>query len=199
MVPTANRAKKSAKLSKTKKRKKSLLSKKKAELEVSAGGILYTKRRGQIKVVLVGQFKPFVTWRLPKGHRERGESLLDTATREVREESGVFGTGGPKLGSANFYFIHPVTNKFIHKFVHYYLFKKKSGTIADHDREHGQTARWFTMTKAIKAATFKNDKIMLKRAAAMIKKRQAAGKKTKRSTTGKSLDLGIYQAGSEKD
>lgn len=147
-----------------------------AKVEISAGGIVYMKRRGRVKVVLVGRLKPFETWRLPKGHQEKGESLLDAARREVREEAGVVTKGGPKLGVTNYYFTHPVTKEFIHKFVHYFLFKKHGGTVEDHDKEYDD-ARWFTLESAIKAASFKDDKQILKRAAGIIKKRQLAGQK----------------------
>ena len=134
------------------------------------------KRRGKVKVVLVGRYKPFVTWRLPKGHPEKGESLLEAAKREVREESGVIGKGGPKLGVTNFFFTHPVSKEFIHKFVHYYLFKKHGGTVENHDKEYAD-ARWFTLDAAVKAASFRDDKQILKRAAQIIRKRQLQGQK----------------------
>jgi 8-oxo-dGTP pyrophosphatase MutT (NUDIX family) len=142
-----------------------------AKVEVSAGGIVYMRRRGRAKVILVGRFEPFVTWRLPKGHPERGESLIEAAKREVREEAGVSGRGGPKLGTTNYFFTHPVTKKFIHKFVHYFLFKKESGSVSQHDKEYDD-ARWFTLEQAIKRASFKDDKTILRRAAQIIKKRQ---------------------------
>ena len=77
--------------------------------EVSAGGIVYNKYRGSLRLVLLMTIhdkdgKRFTTWRLPKGHPAKGEQLLDAARREVAEETGVLGTGGPKLGTANFLF-----------------------------------------------------------------------------------------------
>jgi 8-oxo-dGTP pyrophosphatase MutT (NUDIX family) len=137
---------------------------------------VYDRRRGKVKVVLVGTAKPFVTWRLPKGHPEGSEQLLDAARREVAEESGVAGSGGPKLGMAHFFFTHPASKAFIHKFVHYYLFKKQAGSVEQHDPEY-DVARWFSLEEAIKAATFKNDKLMLKRAAGIIERRQAEGRR----------------------
>ncbi len=184
--------------SKPKKNSKIVLSDKKARREVSAGGVIYAKRRGQIKIVLVGKFKPFVTWRIPKGHQEKGEKIIETARREVAEESGLKVTGGPKLGCTNFFFVHPVDDKFIHKYVHYFLFKKQGGSVQKHDKEYDK-AKWFSIPAAIKAATFKNDKLILKRAAKIIKKRQRAGAARGKDDKKSEVDMGIYQAGCEKD
>ncbi|MDP2587146.1 MAG: NUDIX domain-containing protein, partial [bacterium] len=114
---------------------------KKALREVSAGGIVYNKHQGTLRLVLVmtihdKEGKRFTTWRLPKGHPAKGEQLLDAARREVAEETGVLGTGGPKLGVANFLFTHPVTGAYTHKYVHYYLFRKKTGSVRMHDKEY---------------------------------------------------------------
>lgn len=50
----------------------------------SAGGVVINQE-GQILVV----DQKGTSWSLPKGHTEPDESLLETATREIYEESGV--------------------------------------------------------------------------------------------------------------
>jgi len=174
-----------------------------AVVEVSAGGIVYDRRRGKVKVVLVGTAKPFVTWRLPKGHPEAGERLLDAARREVQEESGVAGSGGPKLGMAHFFFTHPVSKAFTHKFVHYFLFKKVTGSVTLHDKEYDM-ARWFGLEEAVRAATFKNDKLMLRRAARLIQRRQAEGRRklgqpAVARTAAKPVAMGRYEKAAGED
>lgn len=58
-----------------------------ARNELSSGGILYTEQGGRRLYVLVeerdGHFG------LPKGHVEPGETLRQTALREIREETGI--------------------------------------------------------------------------------------------------------------
>ena len=98
------------------------------------------------------------------------------AKREVAEETGVLGSGGPKLGMTNYFFTHPVTKKFIHKYVHYFLFKKIGGSVELHDKEYDR-AQWFTFERAIKAASFKDDKVMLRRAKRIVSQRQARGRR----------------------
>ncbi|MBE5796131.1 MAG: NUDIX domain-containing protein [Clostridiales bacterium] len=53
----------------------------------SAGAVLYTVVNGQRQYVLVREKNG--SYGLPKGHVEPGETLAETALREVREETGV--------------------------------------------------------------------------------------------------------------
>ena len=53
----------------------------------SAGAVLYTVENGQRHYVLVREKNG--SYGLPKGHVEPGETLAETALREVREETGV--------------------------------------------------------------------------------------------------------------
>ncbi len=60
----------------------------------SAGLILYRVKQKKLQVLLVHPGGPFWNrkdegaWSIPKGETETGEELLDTAKREVREETG---------------------------------------------------------------------------------------------------------------
>ena len=56
----------------------------------SAGAVLYTVIDGERRYVLVREKNG--SYGLPKGHVEPGETLAQTALREIREETGVTAT-----------------------------------------------------------------------------------------------------------
>jgi 8-oxo-dGTP pyrophosphatase MutT (NUDIX family) len=87
---------------------------------LSAGGIVYRKRAGRIELFFVKD--PFGRWSFPKGKVEVGESLPQTAVREIREETGLEGLAliAP-LGKTMFRFWREAG--LIEKTVHMFLFK----------------------------------------------------------------------------
>jgi 8-oxo-dGTP pyrophosphatase MutT (NUDIX family) len=55
----------------------------------SCGGVVWRVRDGRYELLLVKQFANSNRWGVPKGHQHEGESLEQTAKREIREEAGV--------------------------------------------------------------------------------------------------------------
>lgn len=56
---------------------------------LAAGGIIYRKRGGHVEIFFIKD--PYQRWTFPKGRREAGENLTQTAIREVKEETGLDG------------------------------------------------------------------------------------------------------------
>ena len=57
--------------------------------EICAGGVVFTKKEGEPYFLLIKGRTPG-WWVFPKGHSEEGETLIETARREIREETGLF-------------------------------------------------------------------------------------------------------------
>jgi 8-oxo-dGTP pyrophosphatase MutT (NUDIX family) len=64
------------------------MSRRRAELEVSAGGIVY-RRAGVEPARFLLIRDSYDNWGFPKGHLEDGESPADAARRETGEETGL--------------------------------------------------------------------------------------------------------------
>lgn len=129
---------------------------------VSAGGVVYRVGNGAVEVVICGRIGPG-TWNLPKGRPNEGESIEDTALREVEEETGLQVSVQDSLGSIEYKFEDFSTGVHYHKEVHHYLMTKVGGSLAFHDEEFDQVI-WIPIGEAVKLMTYENDVDVLKRA-----------------------------------
>jgi 8-oxo-dGTP pyrophosphatase MutT (NUDIX family) len=104
-------------------------------------------------------------WGLPKGTPDAGESLLDTALREVHEETGLDVEAGPKLGIVRYWFVAGGVR--YRKQVHYWLMEPLGGDVANHDHEFDRV-EWRSLTEGLTILTFENERRMVAKAAARI-------------------------------
>jgi 8-oxo-dGTP pyrophosphatase MutT (NUDIX family) len=114
-------------------------------LERSAGGVVV---RGEQMLAIVPTRRASDGSRvlaLPKGHIDRGETALEAAQREVREETGIDAEPLCELGEARYWYRRD--GKTIPKAVAFFLFTYRSGDIADHDEEV-QEVRWLELAEA---------------------------------------------------
>src|SRR6202166_1491666 len=98
--------------------------------EISAGGVVV---RGEEVVVIVPTRRAPDGSRvlaLPKGHIDPGETALQAAEREVREETGIVAEPVRELGDARYWYRRG--GQTIAKSVSFYLFSYVEGTTEDH-------------------------------------------------------------------
>lgn len=140
------------------------------EHPVSAGGVVYRRRENAVEVVLCGRKDP-PTWNLPKGTPDLGESLVDTARREVEEETGLKVHVLGRIGLIRYRFVRDGVR--YHKTVHFYLMEPVGGALEEHDPEFDMV-EWFPVAEACLRLTFDNEVRIVRRAAAMVKKELGA-------------------------
>ena len=142
--------------------------------ETSAGGFVYRGRGDACMVLVGGRRRPprgRLTWGLPKGHVEAGETLAETAVREVREETGVEAEVERLLGDIRYVFVkRPGTDDAvrIRKRVRYYLMRRTGGRLSDRDDELDEV-RWIPLAAASRMLTFANERGIARRAVAVLR------------------------------
>jgi 8-oxo-dGTP pyrophosphatase MutT (NUDIX family) len=129
---------------------------------VSAGGLVLAEPSPTARVALISRRDAHgaVQWTLPKGQQEPGETLEETALREVREETGLQVRVLAPLDTIDYWFIWAPEQTRYHKFVHYFLMEATGGDLADHDREV-EEVRWFDPAEAAVALSFANERRLL--------------------------------------
>jgi 8-oxo-dGTP pyrophosphatase MutT (NUDIX family) len=86
--------------------------------EISAGGVVFRQYHGKYEVLLIDD--RFGKLSLPKGHQEAGETIEQTAIREIAEETGVHGEIMKKITTITYTFTHEKYGE-VEKEVTYYL------------------------------------------------------------------------------
>src|SRR6266540_3871557 len=106
--------------------------------ETSAGGLVVDPGREQ--AVLIGRLDRHgkLLWSLPKGHIEDGETVEQTAVREVKEETGISAQVLRPLGTIDYWFV--AERRRVHKTVHHFLLESTGGRLSDADPEVNEVA-----------------------------------------------------------
>lgn len=143
------------------------------EPAVSAGGVVYRIGEHGPEVILCGRLHDGL-WALPKGTPERGESIEETAQREVREETGLGVTIVAGLGAIEYGFARPAQRVRFEKTVHHFLMRPDgTGATELHDGEYDRV-EWFAAEEALRLMTHHNERQVLRRALEAIEEGQAA-------------------------
>jgi ADP-ribose pyrophosphatase YjhB (NUDIX family) len=114
--------------------------------ETSAGGLVVAGDGPAARAALIGKLdrRGRLVWSLPKGHVEHGETLEQTAAREVAEETGIAGEVLQPLGVVDYWFV--ADGRRIHKTVHHYLLRAVGGELSDSDVEVTEVA-WVPLSE----------------------------------------------------
>jgi len=132
---------------------------------ISAGGIVY-HNNGFLMLK-----KKNGDWVLPKGRIEIGESLEETAVREVKEETNIDATIVDYLGATTYSFSNFWTEyKVIHKTVSWYLMVADSYVLNALEAEGFVKASFIEIDKVLQIAKYEDEKKVIKKAIEALRK-----------------------------
>jgi 8-oxo-dGTP pyrophosphatase MutT (NUDIX family) len=121
--------------------------------EFSSGGVVIRRFRGRPFVAVVRVRDEILA--LPKGHPDQGESAADAARREVREETGLEAELVEKLGDIRYWYSRD--GERVMKIVSFFLFRYRSGSVADHDDEV-ESAGWIPLEEAPERLAYRSER-----------------------------------------
>ena len=136
--------------------------------EFSAGGVVVRRMRGRWWAALVRprreNHRPQV-WALPKGLIDEGERGLETALREVHEETGLRAAGERKLGDVRY--VYTWDGERVFKVVSFFLLRATGGRIGElppgMEIEVAE-ARWVPLDEAPGALSYRGEQDMAAKA-----------------------------------
>lgn len=132
---------------------------------------MYRADGGNVDVVICGKRSDNGwVWGLPKGTPEPGETLEETALREVTEETGLKIRLEAPIDSIQYWFVRPDDGVKCHKTVHFYLMSPQGGSFSDHDHEFDEV-RWSNSEESSRTLTHKNEIDILGKAIEMVSQR----------------------------
>ncbi len=117
----------------------------------AAGGVVYSYTPGG-ELVLAIVLDRRKNWGLPKGHREHGESDVETARREIAEEVGVACEIGDLIDRVEY--VVPKQSGLRQKIVSYFLAPTTYQPLTPQTDEGISEARWVTPTEALHTLTY---------------------------------------------
>jgi 8-oxo-dGTP pyrophosphatase MutT (NUDIX family) len=130
----------------------------------SAGGVVYRSVAGRAQIVLGHRREPRL-WALPKGTPHAGETLEETALREVHEETGLKLVIEAPIRSVSYVFVRGRTR--FHKTVHFFLMRPIGGDVSQHDREFDEV-RWLDLDEALELMTHATERALVEEVAETI-------------------------------
>lgn len=126
--------------------------------EKSCGAVVYRKSHGNTQVLLIKHVNSG-HWSFPKGHMEAGETEVETAIREIREETSIEVLLDPTFRETVSYF----PKKDTQKTVVYFIARAKNYDFVP-QKEEVADIRWVDIAYAPNILTYDNDKAIIEKA-----------------------------------
>ncbi len=130
--------------------------------EKSCGAIVYRKFHGNTEILLIKHVNSG-HWSFPKGHVESGETEVQTAQREIMEETGI----DVIIDSSFRETVSYSPKRGTQKVVVYFLAKAKNSDYVPQEEEISEI-RWVEIGRAQTVLSYENDKSIVSKAKAII-------------------------------
>ena len=131
--------------------------------EKSCGAIVYRRFHGNVEILLIKHVNSG-HWSFPKGHVEGDETELETARREIKEETGLDVILDQTFRETVSYSPRRDTQKI----VVYFLALARNYDFVPQEEEIAEI-RWVDIVRATRMLTYENDKTIVNKARAAIK------------------------------
>lgn len=136
----------------------------------SAGGVIYHYNdAGKAEVALIST-RGGARWQLPKGTCEPGETVEETALREVAEECGLRGQCEAYLGAIEYWYwdtYQRTMAELVCKRVDFYLMRMVGGELTNASIEVDDVS-WFSLEQALLVLTYPSEREVLNRAIVLL-------------------------------
>lgn len=135
--------------------------------EISAGGVVYRQKDGVLQIQLIQD--RYGKTSLAKGKMESGETVEQTALREIWEETGIVGKIISPVDIIAYKYNHPEYGV-VDKEVHYYLVEAAEGTLKPQIEEINGVD-WYepqTAWKKQRQSGYSNNDIILRKALELL-------------------------------
>ena len=130
--------------------------------EKSCGAIVYRRFHGNTEILLIRHIKSGY-WSFPKGHVENGETEVETATREIKEETNI----DVLIDSSFRETVSFSPRRHTSKAVVYFVAKALNNDTKPQLEEISEI-RWVEIGQAASHLTYDNDKLIVNKAKAFI-------------------------------
>ncbi|MFD6065619.1 NUDIX hydrolase [Amycolatopsis sp. WAC 04182] len=137
--------------------------------ETSAGGLVVDAERAN--AALIGRLDRHgrLLWSLPKGHIEDGETVEQTAVREVKEETGISAQVLRPLGTIDYWFV--AERRRVHKTVHHFILESTGGELSDEDVEVTEVA-WVPLADLETKLAYSDERKLVRKAKELFAQQQ---------------------------
>ncbi len=146
------------------------MSRPRATLETSAGGVVYRLQDGRPLYLLIRD--SYKNWGFPKGHIEEGELPATAAAREVVEETGLADVEvRGDIDTIDWYF--RFRGRLIHKICHFFLMETSTSRTCPQRDEGISACKWLPFAEAETRISYGNAREILRRANDQVSARLA--------------------------